>query len=198
MFSFLKAHFFYAVAVMAWKHPESFLLHASASQCGAQPIVANTRVALSSEQDCLQPVVVPAGYVAQVHVTNRDSYCDRLTNDQRSLALITSDDSVAVNFCSTEDRAATVPSGTHYIRVAASMPLRLSVTFLKTALACHDIVPHALIGVPLTLVPTEHQCTIVLPAQAILEITKIVRTDAVVRDSRNCARVRMGRTFYSL
>ncbi|GMT07237.1 hypothetical protein PENTCL1PPCAC_29411, partial [Pristionchus entomophagus] len=199
MLYFMMVNIVFGVAVMASKQPEIVLLDSAARQCTAQPIAENTKTSLRSEQACLQSVVVPEGHVAQVHVTNRDAYCDLLTNDHRSAALITSNDSDDVNFCSTKDRAVTVPSGTHYIRVANSpMPLRLSVSFLITELACHDIVSDALIGVPLTLVPTEHKCTIVLPSRTTLEIRKITRTEAVVKDSRNCARVRMGRTFYSL
>ncbi|GMT06073.1 hypothetical protein PENTCL1PPCAC_28247, partial [Pristionchus entomophagus] len=196
---FMMANVVLVVAIMAAKQPGIALLDNSTHQCTAQPIVENTKTSLRSDQACIQPVVVPAGHVAQVHVTNRDAYCDLLTNDQRSAALVITDGSDDVNFCSTVDRAVTVPSGAHYIRVAKSpMPLRLSVSFLKTALACHDIVPDALIGVPLTLFPTEHKCIIVLPSRTTLEIRKITRTEAAVKDPRNCARVRMGRTFYSL
>ncbi|GMT07054.1 hypothetical protein PENTCL1PPCAC_29228, partial [Pristionchus entomophagus] len=196
---FMLANIALVVTVMDSKPPGIVLLDTSAHHCNAKPIFNNAKASLRSEHACLQSVVVPDGHVAQAHVTNRDAYCDLLSNDQLSAALITSDGSDDVNFCSTEDRAITVPSGTHYIRVTNSeMPLRLSVTFLKTALACHDIVSDALIGMPLTLVPTEHKCTIVLPSRTILEIRKITRTEAVVKDSQNCARVRMGRTFYSL
>ncbi|GMT07238.1 hypothetical protein PENTCL1PPCAC_29412, partial [Pristionchus entomophagus] len=199
MLYFMMVNIVLVIAVMGSKQPGIVLLDKSAHQCTAQPIVENTKTSLRSEHACLQPVVVPAGHVAQVHVTNRDDYCDLLTNAQRSAALITSDGSDGINFCSTEDRAVTVPSGTHYIRVANSpMPLRFSVSFLKTDIACHDIVSDALIGVPLTLVPTEHKCTIVLPSRTTLEIRKIARTQENMKQSRNCARVRMGRTFYSL
>ncbi|GMT02149.1 hypothetical protein PENTCL1PPCAC_24323, partial [Pristionchus entomophagus] len=62
---------------------------------------------------------------------------------------------------------------------------------------CNDIVSDALIGVPLTLVPTEHKCTIVLPSRTILEIRYIARTEQE-QDARKCVRFRMGRTFYVL
>ncbi|KAF8353701.1 hypothetical protein PRIPAC_95324 [Pristionchus pacificus] len=171
----------------------------SSALCASRPIDGSAFKRLRSNVFCLQTLVVPEGQVAQIFFSNRQAYCGRLGVEEKSLAQVTGPDSTITHFCSAPAPSLTLPSGSHYIGVSpSSVPLKVSLTYINTLLGCGDKVSNALLGIPLTFVPTRSaKCTLLLPGRSVLTIKAVRRTPGSQHVGQ-CVRLRMGKAIWNV